>query len=209
MRVAAIVPAYNEEPRIASVLDVVRASPLVDEIIVVDDGSDDDTSEVARVHGAKVIRLGENTGKGGAVAKGLEATLGDVILFLDADLIGLTVEHVNALIEPVCHGEADMTIGIFGNGRAATDLAQALTPWLSGQRAIRRDALEGLELDIARFGVEAVLTRHARELDLKVVDVKLPGLTHVMKEEKMGTMRGMASRARMYWEVLKSVVDWD
>jgi len=209
MRVAAIIPAYNEGPRIASVLDVVRASPLVDEIIVVDDGSDDDTAEVARAHGANVIRLGENTGKGGAVARGLEATLGDVILFLDADLIGLTVDHVNALIEPVCSGEADMTIGIFGNGRTATDLAQALTPWLSGQRAIKRSVLEGLELDISRFGVEAVLTRHAKESGLKAVDVKLPRLTHVMKEEKMGTVKGMASRARMYWEVLKSIVDWD
>ncbi len=68
MRVAAIIPAYNEGPRIASVLDVVRASPLVDEIIVVDDGSDDDTAEVARAHGANVIRLGgENTGKVGGL----------------------------------------------------------------------------------------------------------------------------------------------
>ncbi len=109
-----------------------------------------------------------------------------MILFLDADLIGLTVDHVNALIEPVCSGgEADMTIGIFGNGRTATDLAQALTPWLSGgQRAIKRSVLEGLELDISRFGVEAVLTRHAKESGLKVVDVKLPRLTHVMKKRR-------------------------
>ena len=62
MRVSAIVPAYNEGPRIAAVLDVVRQSKMVDEILVVDDGSSDDTAEVAAAHGAKVVRMGHNFG---------------------------------------------------------------------------------------------------------------------------------------------------
>ncbi len=209
MRVSAIVPAYNEGPRIAAVLDVVRESQMVDEILVVDDGSDDDTAQVAAAHGAHVVRMGHNYGKGGAVARGIQATPADVLLFLDADLVGLTVEHIEELLAPVLSGQADMTVGIFDDGRPATDLAQAITPWLSGQRAMKRGVFDGLQLDDAGFGIEALLTRHAREAGLRVVEVKLPRLTQVMKEEKLGPVKGAASRFKMYWDVLKSVVHWD
>jgi glycosyltransferase involved in cell wall biosynthesis len=209
MRVSAIVPAYNEGPRIAAVLDVVRQSEMVDEILVVDDGSSDDTAEVAAAHGAKVVRMGHNFGKGGAVARGIESTLGDVLLFLDADLVGLTVAHVEELLVPVLSDKADMTVGIFGDGRPATDLAQAITPWLSGQRAVRRSAFDGLNLEESGFGIEALLTRHARESGMRVAEVKLPRLTQVMKEEKLGPVKGAALRVKMYWDVLKTVVHWD
>lgn len=209
MKVSAIIPAYNEGPRVASVIDVLQASNAVDQIIVVDDGSEDDTYDVAVAHGSFVVRMGQNTGKGGAVARGVKEAVGEVLLLLDADLIGLTTGHIHDLLEPVTSGVADMSLGIFDDGRAATDLAQALTPWLSGQRAVLRSALEGLELDISRFGVEAVLTRHAREVGLRVVEVRLPKLTHVMKEEKMGPVKGAASRVKMYWEVVKSIVHWE
>lgn len=209
MRVSAIVPAYNEGPRIAAVLDVVRQSRMVDEILVVDDGSDDDTAEVAAAHGAHVVRMDRNRGKGGAVARGIQSTPADVLLFLDADLVGLTVKHVENLLDPVLSDQADMTVGIFGDGRPATDLAQAITPWLSGQRAMRRSAFDGLDLGESGFGIEALLTRHAREVGMRVVEVKLAQLTQVMKEEKLGPVKGAASRVKMYWDVLKTVVHWD
>ncbi|HAI87407.1 MAG TPA: glycosyl transferase family 2 [Firmicutes bacterium] len=209
MRVSAIVPAYNEGPRIAAVLDVVRQSRMVDEILVVDDGSDDDTAKVAAAHGAHVVRMDRNCGKGGAVARGIQSTPADVLLFLDADLVGLTVKHVENLLDPVLSDQADMTVGIFGDGRPATDLAQAITPWLSGQRAMRRSAFDGLDLGESGFGIEALLTRHAKEVGMRVVEVKLAQLTQVMKEEKLGPVKGAASRVKMYWDVLKTVVHWD
>jgi len=207
--VSAVVPAYNEGPRVGHVVSALVRCTAVHQVIVVDDGSQDDTAEVAKSHGATVVSLPCNVGKGGAVARGVEAADGEIILLLDADLIGLTEDHIMALLEPVMSGSADMSVGLFDDGRVATDLAQAITPWLSGQRAVRREALAGLELDISRFGVEAVLTRRAKNLGLKVVQVKLPHLTHVMKEEKMGAVKGVTERAKMYWEVVKSLVHWE
>lgn len=209
MKVSAIVPAFNEEPRIAPVIGALRACGAVDQVIVIDDGSTDRTHDVAVACGAQVIKLEENMGKGGAVARGVKEAEGDVILMVDADLVGLTAQHIYTLLEPVTSGRADMSIGLFDDGRPATDLAQAITPWLSGQRALKREMFEGAEIDISRFGVEAVLTRKAKEQHLKVVEVKLPHLTHVTKEEKMGSVKGVTSRVKMYWEVVKSLVQWE
>jgi len=209
VKVSAIVPAFNEEPRIAPVIGALRACGAVDQIIVIDDGSSDNTYDVAVASGAHVIKLEQNLGKGGAVARGLKEAHGDVILMVDADLIGLTARHIYALLEPVTSGRADMSIGLFDDGRPVTDLAQAITPWLSGQRALRRHVIDGLDIDISRFGVEAVLTRRAKEQHLKVVEVKLHRLTHMTKEEKMGSVKGVTSRVKMYWEVVKSLVQWE
>ena len=113
MKTTAIIPAYNEEQRIGEVLEAVKNSRLVDEIIVVDDGSVDKTAEVAKRMGVKVIINDKNLGKGGALCRGLKDCQSDVILFLDADLCGFKPEDADRLLQPVLSGEWDMTIGIF------------------------------------------------------------------------------------------------
>ena len=70
---------------------------------------------------------------------GAHETDAEVLLFLDADLVGLRAEHVELILEPVVSGEADMCVGVFQGGRYWTDLAQRLAPHISGQRAISRD----------------------------------------------------------------------
>lgn len=84
---------------------------------------------MARAHRVEVVCLPTNRGKGAAVAAGLSRAQGEVIGFLDADLVGLRPEHIRALVLPVIEGQADMTIGLFGGGRLSTDLAQKLTPF--------------------------------------------------------------------------------
>ena len=92
---------------------------------------------------------------------GLEEAAGEVILFLDADLIGLTPRHVVDLLRPVLENRVEMSVGIFDHGRLTTDLAQMLAPFLSGQRAVKRSLLERISnLDMTRFGVEMALTRY-------------------------------------------------
>ncbi|MGE5484258.1 MAG: glycosyltransferase family 2 protein [Ignavibacteriales bacterium] len=205
MRIVAVVPAYNEEKTVGRVVETVRRVPLVDEVIVVSDGSEDGTARVARQAGAVVIDLDDNVGKGGAMKAGVKGAAADIILFLDADLIGLTESHVTDLLTPVLGDEADMTLGVFKSGRAATDLAQALAPHLSGQRAVRADVLSRVpEIEVARFGVELALTRFASENRIRVKEVPLPGMTHIMKEEKMGFSRGFFARMRMYWDIVRA-----
>jgi len=206
MTIAAIIPAYNEEPTIGSIVSTVRQVPFIKEIMVVCDGCEDGTAREAGEAGAKVIELAENMGKGGAMMVGAQSTKADIILFLDADLVGLRVKHVVDLIEPVVLGEAVMSIGIFGKGRLATDLAQLIAPYLSGQRAMVRDLLFQIDdLDVTRFGVEVALTNLVRRNDYPVVEVTLNDLTHVMKEEKLGLFKGFRARMKMYWEIAKCV----
>lgn len=204
MIVTAIIPAYNEEQTIANVVKCVSNVEEIKRIIVVSDGSTDSTAERAKASGAEVIELSENVGKGGAIKAGVNECESEVILFLDADLIGLTEKHVKDLINPVIKDEADMTIGIFKNGRMLTDLAQKVTPYLSGQRAIKKTVIDKIpNIDITRYGVEVALTKYINRSSIRVREVSLPDMTHVTKEEKLGIFKGVQARLRMYWDIIK------
>lgn len=209
MKVAAILPAYNEADRVERVLQSVRAARSIHQIIVVDDGSTDATAEIAeRMDGVDLISLPVNKGKGAAMAAGARATDAEVLLFLDADLIGLTPEHVEALLEPVRTRQAQMAVGRFHGGRIWTDWAQALAPNISGQRAIVREVfLEIPGVEFTRFGVELYITRFCRVYRVPTRTVSLKGVTHPMKEEKLGYLRGWLSRARMYFEICVIALD--
>lgn len=205
-RVSAIVPAYNEAQNISSVLKVLKALPEIHEVIVVDDGSTDDTAEMARQGGAIVVSLPENHGKGAAMKAGASIASGDIVLFLDADLVGLTIEHVRELVVPVVSGESEATVGIFEGGRASTDWAQALAPFLSGQRALRRQLLVGFEhIDMAGYGVELQLHRQLKRMGISPREVVLHDVTQVVKEEKLGLVKGFSARIRMYWEIIREI----
>jgi len=206
MKVAVVIPAYNEERNIGQVLRVLVPVEAVDDIIVVSDGSRDATADTARRYRrVKVIELERNRGKGAAMMAGARATDAEVILFLDADLVGLRRHHVLAMLAPVVSGQADMAVGVFDEGRLATDLAQKLAPQLSGQRALRRELLEKVPgLEEAGFGVEIALSRYAEKCGARVVRVPLRNVAQVMKEEKSGLWRGLRDRARMYWEIIKA-----
>lgn len=205
MNVAVIIPAYNEGARIGNVISAVRGAKLVSEIIVVSDGSTDDTAGVAGSLGVRVIELERNVGKGGAMKAGIDATDAEVLAFVDADLIGLTPEYVDDLVRPVVSGEADVTMGIFVGGRALTALAQRITPGLSGQRAVRASLVRSLPIESARFGVEVIINKHLALRKARVRRVILDGVSQVLKEEKRGRLRGFAARLRMYWEVITHV----
>jgi hypothetical protein len=201
MKVTAVIPAYNEAATIRAVITVLRQVPLVDEIIVVSDGSEDGTAEVAREQGAIVIELEKNCGKGAAMAIGAQQAQGDILIFLDADLEGLTPYHVENLLGPVLLGEAEMTIGVFHQGRSLTDWAQVIAPHLSGQRAIPKDLFLSAGIEASRFEVEVMLSTIAREKGWRVKKVPLFNMTHIMKEEKRGFTRGMVARLGMYKDI--------
>lgn len=129
--VAAVIPAYNEAERIGDVLSAVCAVDEIAEIIVVSDGSTDGTAEVARKAGpkVKVLELSSNQGKGAALLAGVHATKATALVFLDADLVGLTPKHVRGLLRPVLTGGTLMAVAVFAQGRLATDLAQKIAPF--------------------------------------------------------------------------------
>lgn len=180
---------------------------LVDEVLVISDGSTDNTASAARDEGARVIEISPNRGKGGAMLVGFANTDADVVLFLDADLVGLTPTHVENLLQPIVSGEAESTLGVFGSGRLMTDLAQKIAPFLSGQRALTRALLSRApNFASTGWGVEIALTRFLRDSGASIRIVALRDVTQVMKEEKLGVWRGSASRLRMYWHILRELV---
>ena len=203
--VAAIIPAFNEEHRIAAVLAAVTGSSSVSAVVVVNDGSTDKTEAAAKaVPNVEVLTLPKNRGKGGAMRAGAMHAQADVLLFFDADLIGLTPRHVEDLLAPVCAGETAMSMGIFRGGRLWTDMAQFFAPAITGQRAIQRDVfLQIPDLETVGYGIELAINDFVHRQGLVRRDVILRGVTHPMKEEKLGWLKGAASRMQMYGQMAK------
>ncbi|MEP6757256.1 MAG: glycosyltransferase [Chthonomonadales bacterium] len=160
------------------------------------------------LYGDKLINFKVNRGKGAAMKAGVAATDADILVFLDADLIGLRPEHVEDLVAPVKSRRYEMAVGSFRGGRYLTDLAQRVTPNISGQRAIRRGTFEQIPgLEHSRYGVEIAITRFCRLFRVKTQIVLISGVTHPMKEQKLGYMRGLLSRGKMYTQIIKILLD--
>jgi len=207
-KIAVIVPAYNEEGQIGAVLNVLKKVNLIEEIIVVNDGSSDKTSAVAKSYNVRVVDKEINEGKGAAMQAGIESTDADIIGFIDADLTGIMPGHIENLIKPILDDpELMMTVGIFTGGRLRTDLAQTIVPFISGQRVVRKEFLAGLpDLSKTGFGVEVVITKHAKQNKFKIKEVPLPNASQVMKEEKFGVLDGFKARMKMYGDIAKQYV---
>jgi len=208
MGISVVVPAYNEAGRISSVLRPVIASELVDDVIVVDDGSDDGTADEAKLFSIRVVELPENKGKAAALDYGVSLAKNDTFLFLDADLVGLTTAHVDKLIHRYQEMNLDMAVGVFANGRRNTDIAQKINPYASGQRVLNRKQWERAkqcleEVEEVDFGIEIALSRLAAKENWVKEYVKLEGVTHVLKEEKRGFKQGMIDRFKMYGHMIK------
>ncbi len=197
-----LIPAFNEEKTVGEVVRAARGAGFP--VVVADDGSTDHTARAARDAGAVVVRLPKNQGKGAAYAAGLKAVDTPYVVLLDADLVGLKPEHLEALLEPVERGEAEMSVGVFKGGRLFTDFGNRITPFLSGQRALPTALFREVPgLEQARYDVELLLTRVAKEKGWRVKYLPLHGLSQVMKEEKRGFFAGLLHRLRMYREVLR------
>src|SRR5256885_7651823 len=171
MRVAAIIPAYNEARSIAAVVDGVRG--VVERVIVVDDGSSDGTAERARAAGADVIAHGVNRGKGTAVRTGLARVLADHfthVLLLDADMQHLP-EEAAALLAAAQRSGADVVVGErrFDRDRMpaaryhANRIGSRALSWFVGApvqdtqcgfRVFRVDALRPLQLTASGYEIE-------------------------------------------------------
>ena len=185
-RTAAVIPAWNEAATVGAVVYAALDARLTDEVIVVDNASSDATADVAAAHGAHVVHE-PTTGKGEAMRAGVAAaSAADVIVFLDADLVGLRAHHVDALVASVIAGDADMACGLFDRGPVANPIFLEGLPVLTGQRALRRELFEQLDLrDVRGYRVEAALNSLVAQRGLRRRDQVLPGLWHRTKEEKL------------------------
>jgi glycosyltransferase involved in cell wall biosynthesis len=192
VRVVALVPAHREADRIADTVSSLAEIDVLDEIVVVDDGSEDGTASAALAAGATVLRVPVRVGKGVALEGALRRLpAAGVWLFADADL-GRHASNLERLVQEVVAGRADLAIagfppltdGGFGlvkraSGRAIRTLCgfDAAEP-LSGQRAITAACLAAVRPLAAGFGLETAMTIDAVRAGFRVVEIPIEGLSH-------------------------------
>jgi polyisoprenyl-phosphate glycosyltransferase len=204
--VVAIVPAHNEEQTIGIVLRALINAPSINEIVVVSDASTDATVEIAMNAGARIVRLREQQGKGGAMLAGLEKTDAEIIAFFDADLVGLKPEHVEQIVLPVLSGARAMNVGLRDRGELATSIGAHL-PLISGERAMRRSIISNIpEKFLQGFMIESSFNYFCRSRNLKYGSVKMNGLTIVRKYEKVGWKKAVVQYLKMYYQVGKAML---
>jgi len=214
-RVVAVVAARDAETSVAATVEALRGLELDPRVVVVDDGSRDDTAARAAAAGATVVRLPENVGKGAAVRAGVAAAgEADVYLLVDADT-GVTAMGAAPLLAPVMGGEAEMSIGVLppAGARAGVGVVKWLARAairattgrrvdapLSGQRAVRGELLRSLAL-ADRFGLETAMTLDALRCGARVVEVPVD-----MDHRHTGrSAAGFAHRARQGGDILRAL----
>ncbi len=216
--VAIVIPAKDESDRIQATVKAAAGLPGTDMLIVVDDGSGDDTGFVAEKAGAIVLRHGRTRGKGAALETGAEAVgllerdedraVPRHLLFLDADLAG-SAAHAAALVQPVREGLADMTIAVFservragGHGFVVALSGSGIrraTGWLpaqplNGQRCLTRAAFEAARPLASGWGAETGMTIDLLRQGLRVTEVEVP-----MAHRATGSdWRAQVHRARQF-----------
>ena len=209
MSVAVIIPALNEEESIGQVLAAIPTD-VIDEIIVVDGGSRDDTVAIAQAGGARVVHEPQR-GYGRACATGAAAAQGDVVLFLDADGADDPAQ-IPDLLAPILGGQADMVLG----SRLAGEIAPGAMPWhqrfgnwlaarlirhlyglpltdLSPFRAVRRELLLRLEMKEMTYGWPTEMIVKAARRGWRVVEMPVRYRPRLGGRSKIsGTVRGTA-----------------
>lgn len=211
MRAAAIIPAWNEASTVGAVVYAALDAAEVDEVVVVDNASTDGTGRVAAEHGARVVHE-PTAGKGQALRAGVAATEAEILVFLDADLVGLRPEHVDDLVRRVRDRDVAMACGLFDRGPVANPIFLEGLPVLTGQRALRRELFEHLGADDVRgYRVEAALNSLVARRELLREDRVLPGLWHRTKEEKLSSpVVGLVTKVAMLgsacWSYLRFAV---
>ncbi len=217
-RVVALVAARDEGDRIGETVTALLALEPVAEVVVVDDGSRDETAPRSLAAGATVLRLDRARGKGraleGALAR-LRDRAADVWLLADGDLAE-TAASLDMVLAPVMAGEADLAIATFPPGQAggfglvkraarhAIRLGSGLDVRepLSGQRALTAEALEAVRPLARGFGVETAMTIDAVRAGLRVLEVPAE-LGH---RPTFRDVRGFAHRGRQGWDILRATL---
>ena len=207
-KITAIVSALNEEMNVGEVLKVLLSSKFLDEVILVDDGSTDKTAEIGEKLGAKVIKLSKigGSGKGNVMKIGAEAANSEIIIFFDADLIGLSERHISSLAEPMLNENIEMCVGIRDRLFGLPKLIAKADPLMAigGERAIRKELFSKISDEFIRgFAIEHTLNYFCKSEGLPVKHVFLEKLDVITKEKKRGFLKGFISRVKMIFEIIR------
>jgi glycosyltransferase involved in cell wall biosynthesis len=212
-----IVPAYNEEKTMARVLDkILKFNPEVHEIIVIDDGSSDQTAELAHTYAkshpaVRLIRHPRNQGKTEALKTGFAASTGDIVIVQDADL-EYDPSDISEVIEPIRQNNADVVYGSRFLVRRATRilyfrhfLANQFLTFLSNlftdcnfsdvetcYKAFRGEIIRNMIITSQGFGFEIEVTAKVAKLNCRIYEVPISYYGRTYQEgKKIGVKDGL------------------
>jgi glycosyltransferase involved in cell wall biosynthesis len=215
--VSVVIPAYNEGPRVGQVVRAAVAAELPAEVLVVDDGSRDDTVAQALAAGARVLRMPVNGGKARAMDAGAEAASCLAICFLDADLTGIRPDHIDSLIREYMRG-AKMVVGPLSrtltkvmNGEQTMPLFAGV---FAGPRVMSKASWQFAKMTeptmiSSGYGVEVILQVVANRSGWRVAEVELDGIEFHSQGAKWGTRENQwwfraARSAKMWGRVMRA-----
>ena len=205
-KVTVIIPAYNEAKRILNVIVPALKCRLVDEVIVVDDCSKDNTSEVVKGIKDKKLRLirhKKNTGKTLALKDGVDNAKTDYILFLDADLLNINPMDLERLIVPVVSKRIDVSLSVRKNSLWIYKLTGC--DFVSGERCLAKKFMSDLWIKPnIGFGIEVLMNR--KMLKKKIRFASIPcSFSNTMKKDKEGFYKGIKSEFKMLGQINKAL----
>ena len=223
MRLSVVIPVFNESATIEEILRRVSAVGLADEIVIVDDGSTDNTRELLHKwetdhQHIRLILHDRNRGKGAAVRTGLDAAGGDLVLIQDADL-EYDPRDYPGLLAPIEEDRADVVFGsrFLGAPRRSTMFwhmvanrlltlmtnilyNSILTDMETGYKVFRRDLLQGIPLHSRRFDFEPEVTAKLLKRRVRIFEVPI---TFNPREYSEGKKIGLGDAFVAVWTLLK------
>lgn len=213
-KVTVIIPARNEEKTITQVIEIAKKSKLTDEIIVVNNNSDDNTPVLSKNSGANVINCSK-IGKGNAMKKGVSYAHNEIIVFLDADILNYCSNIVDILALPILNNKTDFVKSTFDriSGGYVTQIAikpllEILYPNLykfqepiSGMIACKKSILEKIDFE-PDYGVDIGIVIDLFNMNVKMMEVNIGEILNMSHNSK--TLEFMN---KMAFEIMKTIIN--
>lgn len=208
MKVSVIIPVYNEEKTVAQIVKKVKKLPFKKEIIVVNDGSTDNTAKVLKQlnpRNVTILSHKRNKGKGAAIKTGFKKATGEIVAIQDADL-EYAPEELPMLIEPILKGKADVVYGsrfinlkhpfslLYLGNRFLTYFTQLLflkkiTDMETGYKVFDAVVLNGIKIHSNRFDFEPEITAKILKREVRFLELPISYQGRSYEEGKKLTWR--------------------
>ena len=220
VKLVCVVPVFNEADLIVDTIENLKKVEHINEIVVVNDGSTDNTLDVVNDLNVSVINLEKNYGKGYAMKTAMSTLEYDYIAFIDGDLGNTSIE-IEDLILPVINGEADVSIAKFPKRDTKTDskggfgivksfakkgvcffTKKEIDSSLSGQRVYRKEVIDKINYVPNNYGIEVAMTIQTFNNGFSIIEVPVT-MKHRYSQRNF---KGFLHRGKQFSDILKTFI---